>query len=400
MAEVFSEPIIHVDMDAFFVEAERLRTPSLRGLPVVVGGAGERAVVAAASYEARSFGIRSAMPMAVARRRCGDLTIVPPDHRWYREVSGRVFGILRSVTPLVEGISIDEAFLDVSGLRHHAASSVEVAEAIRLRIREEIGLPSSAGVASVKLLAKMASEDAKPDGVTHVRVDDQLAFLHAHPARALWGVGEATFAKLDRVGVETIGDIAVLPERTLVRLLGPSLGRHLHLLANGIDERRVEPESEAKSISVEETFSTDVPVGAALDTELLRLVDTLGYRLHRAGVGGRTIQVKVRFPDFRTVQRSHTLGHATARTKEILEEARVLLADAVSGGRAVRLLGVGLQGLVVTDERQLSFGVPAELDQLEEAMHQVRDRFGASAVGPAGLRAQPGEPSRRKDGPG
>lgn len=400
MVEAFSEPIIHVDMDAFFVEAERLRDPALRGIPVVVGGRGDRAVVAAASYEARAFGIRSATPMAIARRQCPDLTIVPGDHGWYREVSARVFAILRQTTPLVEGISIDEAFLDVAGLRHHATSPVEIAEGIRHGIREEIGLPSSAGVASVKLLAKMASEAAKPDGVRHVPVDEQLAFLHGHSARALWGVGEATFAKLDRLGVETIGDIAGLPERTLTRLLGPSLGRHLHLLSRAIDDRVVEPESRAKSISVEETFPSDVLGGPALDTELLRLVDSLGYRLHRAGVAGRTIQVKVRFPDFTTVQRSHTLGHATHLGAEILAEARTLLAEAVGEGRPVRLLGVGVQGLVATDERQLSFGTPATRDQLEEAVHRVRDRFGPAAVGPAGVREPPTDPSQGERDPG
>jgi DNA polymerase-4 len=400
MAEAFSEPIVHVDMDAFFVEAERLRDAGLRGIPVVVGGRGDRAVVAAASYEARAFGIRSAMPMSVARRRCADLTIVRGDHAWYREVSTRVFGILRDTTPLVEGISIDEAFLEVGGLRHHADSPVEIAERIRGRIRDQVGLPSSAGIASVKLLAKMASEAAKPDGVRHVPVGEQLAFLHGQSARALWGVGEATFAKLDRLGVETIGDIAALPERTLTRLLGPSLGRHLHLLSRGIDDRAVEPESEAKSISVEETFATDVLGGPALDTELLRLVDTLGYRLHRAGLAGRTIQVKVRFPDFTTVQRSHTLGHATHLSAEILDEARALVAAVVGEGRPVRLLGVGLQGLVATDERQLSFGAPATRDHLEAAVHRVRDRFGPSAVGPAGLRPGPNQPSpgRREEG--
>ncbi|NND85264.1 MAG: DNA polymerase IV [Acidimicrobiia bacterium] len=392
MAEAFSEPIIHVDMDAFFVEAERLRDPGLRGIPVVVGGSGPRAVVAAASYEARSFGIRSAMPMSVARRQCADLTIVPGDHGWYRELSTRVFGIMRDTTPLVEGISIDEAFLDVSGLRHHAASPVEIAERIRQRVRDEVGLPSSAGIASVKLIAKMASEAAKPDGVCHVSVEGQLEFLHGRSARALWGVGEATFAKLDRLGVETIGDIAALPERTLTRLLGPSLGRHLHLLSQGVDERGVEPESEAKSISVEETFTVDVLGGPALDTELLRLVDTLGYRLHRAGLAGRTIQVKVRFPDFTTVQRSHTLGHATALSAEILDEARALVASAVGEGRAVRLLGVGLQGLVATEERQMSLG-DGSRDELEAAVHRVRDRFGPSSVGPAGLRRRPTDTS-------
>ncbi len=381
----FAEPIVHVDMDAFFVEAERLRDGQLRGLPVVVGGAGDRGVVASASYEARAFGVRSAMPMVTARRLCRHLVVLPGDHAYYRRVSKEVFEVFRETTPRVEGLSIDEAFLDVSGLRRHFASALDVAQHVRRRLRSELGLPSSAGVASVKFIAKMASGAAKPDGAMVVSAADQLEFLHARPARDLWGVGEATFAKLDRFGVETIGDIAALPERSLVRALGPSLGSHLHHLAWARDDRSVEPEGEAKSVSVEETFPLDVQGRSALETELLRLCDTLGYRLHRAGLAGRTIGIKVRFSDFTTITRSHSLEHHTSLTKEILAEARRLLDAAVEPGQAVRLLGVGVSALVAEDERQLSFEAPAEQDDLQDAVHKAWDRFGEGAVTPARL---------------
>lgn len=381
----FTESIVHVDMDAFFVEAERLRSPELVGVPVVVGGAGDRGVVASASYEARARGVRSAMPMSTARRTCSDLVVVPGDHALYRSVSERVFTIFRETTPRVEGLSIDEAFLDVSGLRRHFASAPEVAQHVRTRIRAELGLPSSAGVAAVKFIAKMASGAAKPDGLLHVAADEQLAFLHARPARELWGVGEATFAKLDTFGVETIGDIAALPERSLVRALGPSLGSHLHRLSWAKDDRVVEAEGEAKSVSVEETFPSDITGSEALDTELLRLCDLLGYRLHRAGLAGRTISIKVRFSDFSTITRSHSLAHHTALAKEIRAAAGRLLAAAVRPDQAVRLLGVGTSGLVAVGDRQLSFDSPAGHEDLEAAVHRVRDRFGEAAVAPARL---------------
>lgn len=381
----FPEPIIHVDMDAFFVEAERLRDPGLRGVPVVVGGAGDRGVVASASYEARVEGVRSAMPMVTARRLCPSLVILPGDHAHYRRVSEMVFAIFREITPRVEGLSIDEAFLDVGGLRRHHPSALAVAQHVRQRIRRELGLPSSAGVAAVKFIAKMASAAAKPDGVLLVTVEDQVHFLHARPVRDLWGVGEATFAKLERFGVETIGDVAALPEGTLVRALGPSLGRQLHRLAWARDERAVEPEGEAKSVSVEETFPHDIRGSEVLSTELLRLCDTLGYRLHRAGLAGRTIALKVRFSDFTTISRTHSLNHHTALTREIHHHARRLLARAVGPGQAVRLLGVGISSLANVDERQLSIEDQAERDALQEAVHLLRDRFGESAVGPARL---------------
>ncbi len=231
MATEFTEPILHVDMDAFFVEVERLDDPRLVGRPVVVGGAGARGVVAAASYEARAYGVHSAMPMVEARRRCPQAVVVPPDHRKYGAMSRRVFEIFRSFTPQVEGLSVDEAFLDVGGLRLHYKSPVDVAGAIRARIRSDLHLPASVGIASNKFLAKLASEEAKPDGVFHVKAGHELEFLHPLPVRRLWGVGEATYAALEALGVATVGDLAAVPEHVVAQRVGGAVGHHLLELA-------------------------------------------------------------------------------------------------------------------------------------------------------------------------
>ncbi|MFZ0013136.1 MAG: DNA polymerase IV, partial [Acidimicrobiia bacterium] len=245
---MWNETILHVDMDSFFVEVERLDDPALRGRPVAVGGSGPRGVIASASYEAREHGVRSAQPTAIALRHCPRLVVVPPSHGKYGEVSTRVFSTFRSVTPLVEGLSLDEAFLDVGGLRRHYVSPVAVADEVRARLRAELGLPASVGIAAVKFVAKLASQVAKPDGVRHVRSEDQGLFLRDLPVTAMWGVGPATHAALARLGVETVGDIAALPLNALVGAVGPSAGQHLHDLANGIDPRAVVPDSEAKSV--------------------------------------------------------------------------------------------------------------------------------------------------------
>ena len=379
--------MLHVDMDAFFVEVERLDDPSLRGRVVVVGGAGARGVVAAASYEARAHGIHSAMPMSQARRRYPGLTIVASDHSKYGAVSEVVFEIFRSFTPLVEGLSVDEAFLDISGLRLLYPSPQAVGRAIRERIASDTGLPASVGIATTKFVAKLASEHAKPNGLFHVPAGEETAFLHPLPVTALWGVGAATHASLEQLGVETIGDLAAVPETTLTRRLGNAVGAHLAALSHGIDPRRVEPQSRAKSISVEHTYPTDIAGHDVLESEVLRHSERVATRLRRAGVSGRTVGLKVRFDDFTTVTRSETLASPTDVSRDIYRAARRLLSNLDVGSRPVRLLGVGVSGLGPGDRaRQLAVDRPAKWDELAEAVDDVRVRYGADAVTPARLR--------------
>jgi DNA polymerase-4 len=379
-------------MDSFFVEVERVMNPSLRGLPVAVGGVGARGVIASASYEARAMGVRSAMPTAAALRRCPNLVVVGSQHGVYRDVSVKMFRILNEVVPEVEGLSIDEAFLDVSSLKKHYDSAVVIAEVLRTRIADELSLPASVGIASNKLIAKLASEKAKPNGVLRVPLETQLQFLHSLPARNLWGVGAATLATLQRLGIETIGDISKTPEASLASLLGPGLGPSLVRLASGLDPRPVVDSRRVKSVSAEETFATDITSRQGLETELLRLVDKLEYRMRRAALVGRTISIKVRFADFTTISRSHTPPAPAVLAKDMFREARQLLLNAVPSPQAVRLLGVALTGLEETGGRQLSLDTPEKWDRLADAVGEVRDRFGASSVTPARL-SEPELPS-------
>jgi DNA polymerase-4 len=383
---VFTEPILHVDMDAFFVEVERRDRTDLRGRPVVVGGTGGRGVVAAASYEARAFGVNSAMPMVHARRLCPDAVILPPDHRKYRAASTEVFEIFRSFTPLVEGLSVDEAFLDVRGLRRHYPEVASVGEAVRSRIRDALALPASVGIAVNKFVAKLASEAAKPDGLRHVPAELTLEFLHPLPVRSLWGVGEATHAALERLGVKTVGDLAEVPVDTLRRHLGAAAGGHLHELAWGRDPRPVISATVAKSISVEETYERDISGAGAIQRELLRHSDTLAGRLRSTGVAGRTITLKVRFADFTTTTRSETLTTATDVARDLYSIARSLLGSLVPEERPVRLIGLGASSLVPSDApRQLSVERPAKWEDLADTVDEVRSRFGTTAIRPARL---------------
>lgn len=383
---VWDERICHVDMDAFFVAVERLRDPSLVGRPVVVGGAGPRSVVAAASYEVRRYGIRSAMPMSRARSLCRDLVIVPADHAEYSLVSEQVFEIFRSFTPVVEGISIDEAFLDISGLRHHYPGPVEVGETIRTVIFERIGITASVGIAGSKFVAKLASESAKPDGLRLVRVTDQQAFLDPLPIQALWGVGQATRAALEGVGVETVSDLCNVPAKTMERAVGASVASHLVDLANGRDPRAVQPDREVKSVSVEETYDSDIGDEDRLRRELRRLADRLGPRLRRAGLAGRTITLKVRTADFQTVTRSITRPEPTNGDRDIYLTACDLLSSADRAGRSVRLLGIGVSQLSETDGAiQLVTTEDPRWSDVDATVDAIRRRFGPKAVRPAGL---------------
>ncbi len=386
---MWSEPILHVDMDSFFVEVERLEDPSLVGRPVAVGGTSSRGVIASASYEAREFGVESAQPTSTARRLCPSLTIIPPAHRKYGEKSIEVFGIFRSITPLVEGLSIDEAFLDVSGLTKHFESALEVGEEVRRRVRAETGLPSSVGVAATKFVAKLASTEAKPDGLHHVPRTSQLDFLHALPASSLWGVGPATLAGLERLGIETIGDIAELPESSLISTAGQSLGRRLLDLARGIDPRQVDPDTGAKSISVEQTYNRDLRGSSVIEAALLAHAQKLSVRLRRAGVAARTVGIKVRSSDFATITRSKTVREAVTSARDLYRIAIGLTKD-VDLESPVRLLGLSASSLVVSDgPQQLALGGRESGLRLEEAIARVRDAFGDDAVGPARLVPNP-----------
>ena len=403
-------PILHVDMDAFFVSVELVRRPELRGLPVVVGGDGERGVVAAASYEARAYGVRSAMPSTRARRLCPDVVFLPGDHRHYGEVSRRVMLIFRRYTPLVEPLSLDEAFLDVSGVERLHGPPTEVAAAIRSDVLAEEGLGCSVGIAANKFLAKLASAQAKPTagmdgpapgrGVQVVPADGIREFLDPLPVEAIWGVGPRTLERLQRLGVRTVAELRAVPEPTLVSSVGRVAGAQFWRLARGIDERRVDPAQSVRSIGHEETFSRDLTEPGDLRRELIRMVDAVGRRLREAGVAGRTVTVKVRFPDFTTVSRSQTLPDATDLVVNILEVATGLLEslDTTSG---IRLLGVSLSGLRDGSVRQLRFedlGDPGWLEA-EQAVDRIRDRFGVGSIGPATTVGPEGlRPRERGDG--
>ena len=403
-------PILHVDMDAFFVSVELVRRPELRGLPVVVGGDGERGVVAAASYEARAYGVRSAMPSTRARRLCPDVVFLPGDHRHYGEVSRRVMLIFRRYTPLVEPLSLDEAFLDVSGVVRLHGPPTEVAAAIRSDVLAEEGLGCSVGIATNKFLAKLASAQAKPtagtdgptpgQGVQVVPADGIREFLDPLPVEAIWGVGPRTLERLQRLGVRTVAELRAVPESTLVSLFGRAAGAQFWRLARGIDERRVDPAQSVRSIGHEETFSRDLTEPGDLRRELIGMVDAVGRRLREAGVAGRTVTVKVRFPDFTTVSRSQTLPDATDLVVEILEVATGLMEslDTTSG---IRLLGVSLSGLRDGSVRQLRFedlGDPGWLEA-EQAVDRIRDRFGVGSIGPATTVGPEGlRPRERGDG--
>ena len=367
-------------MDAFFVEVERQRRPELRGRAMVVGGVGPRSVVASASYEARSRGVHSGMPIAQARRLCPHATVVPPDHSAYHAMSRAIFGVLAGFSPVLEEVSVDEAFLDISGLRLLFPTPAAVAERIRDEVRDTVGLPCSVGVAATKLVAKMASRDAKPGGTLVVPAGTERTYLAVKPVRSLWGVGEATHARLEELGVVTIGDLAEVPRSLLVRRLGNALGGMLSDLASGIDERTVEPAGPARTISVEETYDVDLDEPARMDRELLGQADKLSSRLRQEDLVASTVHLKVRFGDFTTVTRSHTFSEPVATALELHRSALGLLGRTDAARRPVRLLGLGVGGLVAaTAPRQLDFAARS-WDDIERAVAGVRDRFGHEAV--------------------
>ena len=384
--------ILHVDLDAFYASVEVLDNPALRGRPVLVGGTGPRGVVAAASYEARRFGVHSAMPMARARRLCPEAVVLPPRFDVYGAKSRAVHDIFAAFTPLIEPIALDEAFLDVTGAVQLFGTGADIGAAIRGRVRADTGLTASVGVAPNKLLAKLASDDAKPDGILVVEPGTELAFLHPHLVGRLWGVGPATLKRLERFGVTTIGDLAALPEATLVETLGRAHGHQLHELAHGRDDRPVEPDRETKSIGQEETFPRDIADRETLERETLRLAERVGSRLRDHGLAGRTVTIKVRFPDFRTITRSTSFPRPFSASPEIARLALALL-DKVDTAQGVRLLGVTVSNLIHAAARQASlFGEESsEPDAVQSAIDAVRARFGPEAIGSASTMEGPSE---------
>lgn len=396
------EPILHVDMDAFYASVEQRDEPSLKGQPVVVGGAGNRGVVAAASYEARRFGIHSAMPMVRARRLCPDLVVVGNRFDRYREVSRQVMTILTSFTPLVEPLSLDEAFLDVAGAVRLFGPPTTIGARIRERVRTELDLPCSVGVGPTKSVAKLLSGKAKPDGLLHWPAAEVVERLRPLPVSDLWGAGPRTVERLEAFGFRTVGQVAASDLTTLQRVVGEAMGSQLHRLARGQDPRAVTPHEPARSVSAEETFHEDVDDPDELRREVLRLAEKVGRRLRRAGLAGRTITLKVRFASFETVTRSATLPAPTDRTHDLVAVATRLL-DGLRLERArIRLLGVGVSNLGDGDgARQLALSEPAaglvaedpRWEDVDRVADRAAERFGGRGVSFAALLDDPDEAS-------
>ena len=375
------EPIVHLDMDAFYAAVEVRRDPSLAGRPVLVGGAGGRGVVASASYEARAYGVRSAMPMARALRLCPEAVVVPPDFAAYSAVSEQLRVILLSVTPHVEPLALDEAFLDVGGSVRLFGPPPAIGATLRARVRAELDLPASVGVAPNKFLAKLCSQHAKPDGLLHLPAAQVAGFLAPLGVRELWGVGEQTAARLERFGIRTIADVAATPPATLARIVGRAGAEQLARLARGADDRPVVAYEPAKTMGAEETFDRDVDDPAVLRRELLRLTEKVARRLRRGGVAARTVTLKLRYATFTTITRSKTLATPIAEATVLHTEATALL-DALRLERVrVRLVGVTAANLVpVGAARQLDLLADDRWSQLERAADTARGRFGQAAV--------------------
>jgi DNA polymerase-4 len=380
--------ILHVDMDAFYASVEIRDRPELAGRPVIVGGRSGRGVVLSATYEARAFGVRSAMPMARAVRLCPRAVVIPPRHGLYAAVSREVMAVFRAVTPQVEPLALDEAFLDVSGaLRRLGMRPAQIGQLIRAQVREQQDITCSVGVATSKFIAKLASVHCKPDGLLVIPADGVLAFLHPLPVAALWGVGQQTGQVLARLGLRTVGDIAQAPIGSLERELGRAAAAHLSALAAGRDERRVVPGAREKSIGAEETFPADVGDPEVIRRELLRLSGRTARGLRAAGCSARTIVVKLRLASFKTITRSRTLPEPTDVAQQIYRTACELYAAAGLDGQArLRLVGVRANGLVPASAvaAQLAFGDrPVSWREAERAVDRIAGRFGADTVRPA-----------------
>jgi DNA polymerase IV len=380
--------ILHVDMDAFYASVEIRDRPELAGRPVIVGGSSGRGVVLSATYQARAFGVRSAMPMARAARLCPQAVVIPPRHSLYAAVSREVMAVFRAITPQVEPLALDEAFLDVSGaLRRLGMRPAEIGQLIRAQISEQQGITCSVGIATSKFIAKLASVHCKPDGLLVIPADGVLDFLHPLPVAALWGVGQQTGQVLARLGLRTVADIAQTPLASLERELGRAAAAHLSALAAGRDERTVVPGAREKSIGAEETFPADVGDPDVIRRELLRLSGRTARGLRAAGCSARTIVVKLRLASFKTITRSRTLPEPTDVAQQIYQTACELYAAAgLDAGARLRLVGVRANGLVPASAvmAQLPFeDRPVSWREAERAVDRIAGRFGADAVRPA-----------------
>ncbi len=375
--------ILHADLDSFYASVEQRDDPSLRGRPVAVGGG----VVLAASYEAKAFGVRAAMGGRQARALCPGLVTVPPRMAAYVDASRAVFDVFDDTTPLVEGISIDEAFLDVGGLRRVSGTPTEIAIRLRATVLERVGLPISVGVATTKFLAKVASAVSKPDGLLVVEAGTELAFLHPLPVERLWGVGKVTSAKLHDRGLATVGEIAALPLDTLVAILGPGSAHHLHSLAHARDPRRVEARRRRRSIGSQRALGAGPHSAQDIDTTVVQLVDRVTERLRKAGHVGRTVVLRLRFEDFSRATRSRTLPQATGDTKPVLDALRALAADAlpVIRQRGLTLIGLSITNLDDDDAVQLELPFGHQTGALDVVVDDLRQRFGSAAVSRAVL---------------
>lgn len=372
--------ILHADLDSFYASVEQRDDPTLRGRPVIVGGG----VVLAASYEAKAYGVRTAMGGRQARRLCPGAIVVPPRMSAYSRASEAVFEVFRQATPIVEALSVDEAFLDVGGLRRVSGTPVQIAERLRADVRDHVGLPITVGIARTKFLAKVASQEAKPDGLLLVPPDEELAFLRPLPVRRLWGVGAVTAAKLHAYGLATVADIAELSESTLASLLGAAMGKQLYALSHNIDRRRVDTGVRRRSVGAQRALGRagNRMSPSELDAVVVNLIDRITGRMRAAGRSGRTVVLRLRFDDFTRATRSHTLPWATASTEPILAAARQLVAAAVPliTQRGLTLVGFAVSGIDRTGAQQLMLPFDGESPTVDAAVDQVRRRFGKSAL--------------------
>lgn len=383
--------ILHADLDSFYASVEQRDDPALRGRPVIVGGV----VVLAASYEAKAYGVRTAMGGAQARRLCPHAAVVPPRMAAYMRASEAVFEIFRDTTPLVEPISVDEAFLDVAGLRRVSGTPVQIAAQLRSDVRDRVGLPITVGVARTKFLAKVASQEAKPDGLLLVPPDQELAFLHPLPVRRLWGVGAVTADKLHTHGIDTVGDVAELSESTLSSLVGATMGARLHTLSRNVDRRRVSTSVRRRSLGAQRALGRagNSMSPAEIDAVVITLIDRITGRMRAAGRTGRTVVLRLRFDDFNRATRSHTLPWATSSTQTILATARRLVTSAapVIAQRGLTLIGFAVSDIDRSGAEQLILpftaaageppaGGTMQLAAVDAAVDRVRRRYGKSAL--------------------
>jgi len=380
-----AEPILHVDLDAFYASVETLKDPSLAGKPVAVGGTGSRGVVMSASYEARALGITSAMPSVRARRLAPHAVFVPPDFQSYQAYSNRFREVLLSFTPLVEPISLDEAFLDVGGATTLFGEPEGIGHRIREKVHRQLGLRCSVGVAPNKFLAKLASARAKPDGLIHVPRDGILEFLHPLPVGALWGAGEKTVETLGRLGIRTVAELAAVPTSVLARTLGEAHATMLAELAGGGDDRTVVPYEAPKSVSHEETFDRDLDDDEDILREILALSRRVGARLRKEGYAARTIVLKIRLANFTTLTRSKTLPRPTDVAADINAVAAGLYRALPGARRRIRLLGVQAAGLAAAGAEQLGMIAGTRWGDLERTVDRIERRFGRDATVPAAL---------------